>query len=201
MFKLVFIRPLIVGALTVSILSVNLMDSAVASEMPDSSENWQYAARLQNWDQCGADYTPPAWCGKLPKRINIGDSFSNHRDNLASNKKAEAERMLKAAIILENRIGAAINIKEGVLYKQDLKTLTKQAESGDKESMELLAWMYVQGMMPKGAKEFDPNEAAYIWYGRAYLSGATEAKENMDKIWPSLNVTQQRRILKMFDKK
>ncbi len=201
MLKLSFISPLAAALLSTSILLINQMGSTHAAEMSDKSENWQVAARLQNWDQCGADYTPPSWCGDLPEMISVGDSFSNHRESLAFGKKAEAERMLKAAIILENRVGAARNIQEGVLYKQDLKTLTKQAKSGDKESMELLAWMYVQGMMPKTTKELDPNEAAYIWYGRAYLSGATEAKKNMDKIWPSLNVTQQRRILKLFNRK
>ncbi|MFD2207459.1 hypothetical protein [Kiloniella antarctica] len=198
MLKLSSIKHLVVGALSVSILFANLAEGAHASETSDSSKNWQDAARLQHWDQCGADYTPPSWCESLPKEIKVGDSFSSHRDNIASGKRAEAERMLKAAIILENKIGAAKNIKEGRLYKQDLNSLTKQAESGDKEAMELLAWMYVQGMMPKSTSDLAPNEAAYIWYGRAYLSGATEAKENMDKIWPTLNVTQQRRILKLF---
>ncbi|WP_419901508.1 hypothetical protein [Kiloniella sp.] len=201
MVKLRNIAPLAAGVISASILLTNQMDSAQALDMSDPSRDWQVAARLQNWDQCGADYTPPSWCDSLPKKINIQDSFGTYRDNLDSGKKAEAERMLKAAILLESKIGVAKNIQQGTLYKKDLKDLTKRAESGDKESMELLAWMYVQGMMPKSTKELDPKEAAYIWYGRAYLSGATEAKTNMDKIWPTLNVTQQRRILKLFDKK
>ena len=198
MLKLSFLSILITGFLSASISFVIQIDSAQALEPSDPSNSWQEAARLQSWDQCRADYTPPSWCENLPQKINVGDSFNSYRESLATGKKAEAERMLKAAIILENRIGAAKNIQEGTLYKQDLDTLTKQAKSGDKEAMELLAWMYVQGMMPKTTKDLGTNEAAYIWYGRAYLSGATEAKKNMDEIWPTLNVTQQRRILKLF---
>ncbi|KKJ77552.1 hypothetical protein WH95_07645 [Kiloniella litopenaei] len=169
-----------------------------ASE-PSGFQSWEKSSLLQNWDQCGADYTPPDWCSELPDEIDIDKSYTHHRDTMEDNKKAEAERMLKAAKILESRIGAARNIQGGKLYKQDLITISKQATSGDKEAMELLAWMYVQGMMPKTKKDLDPNEAAYIWYGRAYLAGAKEAKENMDKIWPTLSVTQQRRIAKLFD--
>ncbi|WP_162937978.1 hypothetical protein [Kiloniella sp. EL199] len=165
-----------------------------------NSEVWGKSSLLQNWDQCGADYTPPEWCSDLPEEIDLDKSYTNYRDTLENNKKAEAERMLKAAKVLETRVGAARNIQGGKLYKQDLITISKQANTGDKEAMELLAWMYVQGMMPKTNKELDPNEAAYIWYGRAYLAGAKEAKENMDKIWPTLSVTQQRRIAKLFDK-
>ncbi len=169
-----------------------------ASEKP-GYKNWDKSSQLENWDQCGADYTPPDWCSDLPEQIDIDKSYTTYRDALEDNKKAEAERMLKAAKVLENRVGAARNVQGGKLYKQDLITINKQANSGDKEAMELLAWMYVQGMMPKTKKELDPNEAAYIWYGRAYLAGAKEAKENMDKIWPTLSVTQQRRIAKLFD--
>ncbi len=171
----------------------------VSASEPSNSQNWEKSSLLQNWDQCGADYTPPEWCSELPEEIDLDKSYTNYRDTLANNKKAEAERMLKAAKILESRVGAARNVQSGKLYKQDLITISKQAKTGDKEAMELLAWMYVQGMMPKTNKDLDPNEAAYIWYGRAYLAGAKEAKENMDKIWPSLSVTQQRRIAKLFD--
>ncbi|WP_157230976.1 hypothetical protein [Kiloniella laminariae] len=205
MRKLSFSYPGTLCLLSFSILMLNQANSALATEAEAKTETpaavWADAAKLQHWDQCGADYTPPAWCSDLPVQIDVANSFSEYRDTLAENKQAEAQRLLEAAKLQEKKIGASKNIKSGVLYKQDLEAISKQANSGDKDAMELMAWMYVQGMMPKTTQDMDPKEAAYIWYGRAYLSGAKEAKENMDKIWPTLNVTQQRRITALFDKK
>ena len=193
-------RIFAIGIMSASFLFYTHMSVAAETDVPES-QNWQNSAQFQNWDQCGADYTPPEWCEALPKDIAVDQSYTSNRENLMVGKKAATERLLKAAKILENRVGAARNIQEGTLYKQDLMTITKQAQFGDLESMELLAWMYVKGMMPKSASNIEPNEAAYIWYGKAYLAGAKDAKVNMDKIWPSLSVTEQRRITKYFDRK
>ena len=191
-------RLVSIGFLAASILLLNFTDIATAAEM-SIAQNWQDSARLKNWDQCGADYTPPSWCDDLPDNIDVEQSYTNLRENSNMGKKAQAQRMLKAAKALENRVGAARNIQEGTLYKQDLMLITKQAEAGERESMELLAWMYIQGMMPKTDENLDSNEEAYIWYGKAFLAGAKRAQINMDEIWPNLSVTQQRRIVRFFD--
>lgn len=173
--------------------------AAPASGFSYTEDYWRSADILTKRFICSSHGETPGWCSELPGQVKVPDSIAGE---LAAREKAAAEReaMAKAAAeILAARQGVIKRIKSGRISPGDVEKLIEQAKAGENEAMELIAWMYANDLTPDSDDSDELNELAYIWYGRAYLAGARDVKENMDKIWPTLSETQQRRIVALFD--
>ncbi|WP_282609829.1 hypothetical protein [Pelagibius sp. Alg239-R121] len=175
--------------------------AAPASATSYSDDYWRTSDTLTKRFICTSHGATPDWCEDLPGRVEVPKSIAGvlaQRQHQAAERAAIAKA---AAEVIAAREGVITRIKAGLVDPKDVEKLIEQAKAGENEAMELIAWMYAQGLAPKTDDEEELNELAYIWYGKAYLAGAKEVKENMDKIWPTLNETQQNRIVAMFDRR
>lgn len=166
-----------------------------------SDDYWQSSDILTKRFICTSYGEIPDWCDDLPDKVEVPKSIAGV---LAARQESEAERQAAAqaaADIIAARTALAKRVKSGRAAPNDVEKLIEQAKAGEQEAMELIAWMYAQGLSPERKDEDELKELAYIWYGKAYLAGAKEVKANMDKIWPTLSETQQSRIVAVFDKK
>ena len=186
--------------LTAIVLALTSLGAVPASGFSYSEDYWRSSDILTKRFVCASEGGTPDWCAELPGEVEVPASIAGE---LAARAQAAAERaaMEKAAQeVLAARQGVIDRIRSGKISEDDVAKLLEQAKEGENEAMELIAWMYANELTP-GRKDSDElNELAYIWYGRAFLAGAKEVKVNMDKIWPTLNETQQRRIIALFDK-
>lgn len=164
-----------------------------------SDDYWQSSDILTKRFICASYGETPDWCEDLPGRVEVPKSIAGV---LAARQESAAERQVAAkaaADIIAARTALAKRVKSGQAAPKDVEKLIVQARAGEQEAMELIAWMYAQGLSPERKDEDELKELAYIWYGKAYLAGATDVKVNMDKIWPTLSETQQNKITAMFD--
>lgn len=187
--------------LTAIAIALTALGAAPASGFSYSEDYWRSADILTKRFICSSYGEIPDWCAELPDKVKVPESIAGE---LAARAQAAAEReaMAKAAAeIIAAREGVIKRIRSGKISSDDVKKLIEQAKAGENEAMELIAWMYANNLAPEQDDSDELNELAYIWYGRAYLAGAKDVKQNMDKIWPTLNETQQRRIVALFDRK
>ncbi len=165
-----------------------------------TDDYWRGADILTKRFICASYGETPKWCGELPGKVEVPKSIAGV---LAARQQAAAEREAAAkaaADIIAARTALAKRVKSGRASPKDVEMLVEQAKAGEQEAMELIAWMYAQGLSPERKDEDELSELAYIWYGKAFLAGAKEVKVNMDKIWPTLSESQQTRIVALFDK-
>ncbi len=166
-----------------------------------SDDYWRGSDILTKRFICNSYGETPEWCSELPGQVEVPKSIAGR---LAARQKAAADRAAAAQLaadIIAQRTGLAKRVKSGRAAQKDVEKLVEQAKAGEKEAMELIGWMYANGLSPEKRDEEQLNELAYIWYGRAYLAGATQVKENLDKLWLTLSETQQNRMVALFDKK
>ncbi len=175
--------------------------AAPAQALSYSDDYWQGSDILTKRFICASYGETPDWCKDLADKVEVPKSIAGA---LAARRKdaEEREAIAKAAAeIIAARTALAKRVKSGRAAPKDVEKLIKQAKAGEEEAMELIGWMYAQGLSPERKDADELSELAYIWYGKAYLAGAKEVKVNMDKIWPTLSETQQNRIVALFDKK
>lgn len=166
-----------------------------------SEDYWKSADILTKRFICSSYGAVPDWCDELPGRVEVPKSIAGNLASRQKNAEESAAAAEAAAQIVAAREAIVKRIRAGRAGKSDVEKLVQQAKAGETEAMELMAWMYAQGLSPKDDGDPELNEMmAYIWYGRAYLAGAKQVKENMDKIWPALNETQQNKVIAIFDR-
>ncbi len=76
---------------------------------------------------------------------------------------------------------------------QDLGAVRAMAEFGSADALEILGWMYAEGILV----ERDAARA-YEYYGRALLAGAERVRPNLDLLWTRLSRTDQERLRTLF---
>lgn len=155
--------------------------------------------RLEAWGQCSGDYTPPKWCQALPLKLNVYGSFSAGRQRDLQAELRASHASAERASHFQALIEATRNVLENDISQDSITIVTKQADSGDLDAMELMGWLYIQGRMPENLVLLSNEEHAYIWYGRAYLAGAERVKKDLDVVWSRMLPKQKRRMMQYFD--
>ena len=156
--------------------------------------------RLENWDGCSGDYTPPKWCRNLPEELDTSESFSAERNRLEREGQQAFELSVSKAREFRRFLMAAGNVQTGTFSRSDFQVIRTEALSGNADAMELIAWMYMQEVVPGQTKALSPMEGAYIWYGKAYMAGAARVRENMDKLWVAMAPDERQRMIEYFEK-
>ncbi|WP_343565512.1 hypothetical protein [Kiloniella sp. b19] len=155
--------------------------------------------RLENWDECRGDYTPPKWCENLPEELDISKSFSTERDRLEREEQQAFELSVSKANEFQQFLMAAGNVQTGTFSRSDFQVIRTAALNGNADAMELIAWMYMKEVVPGQTKALSPMEGAYIWYGKAYMAGAERVKKDMDKLWLAMEPDERQRMVEYFE--
>ena len=161
-------------------------------------------ARLGDWAECRGDYTPPAWCRGLPGQLNTTKSFTSDRMRRVAEKQALSKANLNSARELEKfliataRVGGYVG--DGDVSVTDFRVIETAAFNGNTEAMEMMAWMYMQDIVPEPGRKRSSLEGAYLWYGKAWLAGMAGVKKNMDTLWLAMTREERRRMVDYFDK-
>ena len=157
-------------------------------------------ARLGDWAECRGDYTPPAWCRDLPGQLNTTKSFTSARARRAEEKQELSKANLNSARALEEFLIATARAGGGDVSVADFRVIETAAFNGNTEAMEMMAWMYMQDIVPEPRRKRSSLEGAYLWYGRAWLAGMAGVKKDMDTLWFAMTREERRRMIDYFDK-
>ncbi len=161
-------------------------------------------ARLGDWAECRGDYTPPAWCRDLPGQLNTSKSFTSSRARRAEEKQSLSRANLNLARALEKFLIAAVRAGGADVGADvsvsDFRVIETAALNGNAEAMEMMAWMYMQDIVPEFRRRQSSRERAYLWYGKALLAGMAGVKKDMDTLWVAMTREERRRMIEYFDK-
>ena len=159
-----------------------------------------HLSRLGDWAECRGDYTPPTWCRGLPGQLNTTKSFTSDRMRRVAEKQALSKANLNSARELEKFLIATARAGNGDVSVADFRVIETAAFNGNTEAMEMMAWMYMQEIVPEPRRKRSSLEGAYLWYGKAWLAGMVEVKKDMDTLWLAMTREERRRMIDYFDK-
>ncbi|MEM7168973.1 MAG: SEL1-like repeat protein [Pseudomonadota bacterium] len=145
------------------------------SQSPWEHSFWQKSSPAMRAYACRYAWRAPQWCESIAadRRLYAVEEAEMFGPQIT----ADDVRWLR---LLESGDPQSLD-------DEDVAFIHNRAEANaDPQAMEILGYLYSQGL---GVKQ-DYGEA-YIWYGRAYLSGESHVQENMDIVWSLLNQTDQ----------
>jgi TPR repeat protein len=185
-------------ALAAALLAIPLTFRAVAGPVQESESlggdvrspwqggNWRHAGPEMRIYICRYAKLRPAWCDAADRAPTVHPSAKPEvYGPKFTAADAQWHRLLRSA-------------DPRTFTSSDIELIRKRAEeTGDPEAMEIMGYLHARGIgVPR-----DP-EVAYIWYGRAFLSGETGVKANMDVLWDEMVLKDERatqRVLSYFE--
>ena len=155
-------------------------------QSPWQEEIWRGSGPVMRAYICRYATQRPGWCDEKDREPSVHPLIEPEVQgpNLTA-EDARWQRLLRSA-------------DPDAFTASDREFITRRAEETfDPAAMEILGYLHARGIgVPR-----DP-EAAYIWYGRAFLAGETGVKKNMDILWQEMASRDQAaldRVTRYFD--
>ncbi len=195
------------AALAAATLCLAATGAAFAAEAPVPDSSWLLRSFEQNLIECGVAQ-PPEWCARWREildqtRILPAPEVNTENPDFGlpsgnATPPAPPRRPTPpppTPPVAEADWQAVLQRLSRQDYRrQDLAAIRAMAEFGSADALEILGWMYAQGVMV-GRDDV----RAYTYYGRALLAGATHVRPNLDLVWARLTPEQQTRLRQRFE--
>ena len=159
------------GAFLMSLAGICLADEPPMPVSPWGADFWRAVSPQQRQYICDYAKLKPSWCGSRYDFSVVQDSAKD--EPYGPLLTADDARWLR---LIASKAPEALSSEDAAFIKRRAK------QTGDPDAMEVLGFLYGRGIAVTRNIE-----TAYIWYGRAYLRGRVQVKENMDILWAELN--------------
>lgn len=177
---------------------------APALTVPATAETpfWMFRPIEQNHVDCSGPQ-PPAWCAEWRRMVEqnrvLPPVDTEHPEfGMPSGNPYPAppgRRPPPPSPLPEEEWRETVRRLTAHDYRrEDLRRVQTMADFGATDALEILGWMYAEGVMVDKSAE-----KAYEYYGRALLAGAAHVRPNLDILWPQLSRSAQTRLRQMFD--
>ena len=169
-----------------ALASACMADEPAMPVSPWGAEFWRAVSPQQRQYICDHAKLKPSWCGDQSDFSVVRDAMKD--EPYGPLLTADDARWLR---LISTKAPEELTAVDAEFIKRRAK------QTGDPDAMEVLGFLYGRGI----AVTRDV-ATAYIWYGRAYLLGRVQVKENMDILWAELNkrdAAAAQRISQLFE--
>jgi len=164
-----------------------------------SVPEWRTVPAARNADICAA-LLPPAWCTdwvEFSRQTSTEEPYRAAAKAAQGRAQAAAEAAAKALRAAQEKIRPFRAAAQKVATRQqtaaDVALVQEWASNGDREAMELLAWMHVHGRgVPQDFAQ------AYTLYAQLVMGGRDDLRTNMDGLWPLMSESQRDAMYQRF---